>query len=90
MRDYLERNWSRLGPKLIGKLHVCAADTDGFYSHLAVHLMDDFLQATRDPHAPGSFEYGPPGSHHGWQPTTNEELVRTIAKYMESHRPSGE
>jgi hypothetical protein len=56
LRDYLERNWPRLGPKLIGKLHVCAADTDGFYSHLALHLLDDFLRATRDPHEPGSFQ----------------------------------
>jgi hypothetical protein len=90
LRDYLERNWPRLGPKLIGKLHVCAADTDSFYSNLAVHLLEDFLRTTRDPHETGSFQYGPPGSHHGWQPTSNEELVRTMAKYMVSHRPSGD
>ena len=88
LRDYLERNWPRLGPKLIGKLHVCAAETDSFYSNLAVHLLEDFLRTTRDPHETGSFQYGPP-LPHGWKPTKNEEMVRTMAKYMVSHRPSG-
>lgn len=85
LRDYLARNWSRLGPNLIGKLHVCAADTDGFYSNLAVHLLDEFMQHSVNPHEAGSFQYGPVGSHHGWQPTSNSELIRTMAKYVADH-----
>jgi len=85
LRDFLARNWSHLGPNLIGKLHVCAADTDSFYSNLAVHLLDEFMQHSENPHETGSFQYGPPGSHHGWQPTSNSELLRTMAKYMADH-----
>ena len=86
LREYTARNWSRLGPKLIGKLHVCAADTDGYYSHLAVRLLDEFMQSTRNPHERGTFQYGPPGSHHGWQPTSNEELIREMARHYQSHQ----
>lgn len=89
LREYLARNWPRIGPQLLGKLHVCAADTDAYYSHLAVKLLEEFMRSTRDPHDAGEFHYGPPGSHHGWSPLTNTELVRTIAKHIAGHAPSG-
>ena len=85
LREYMARNWSTLGPKLAGKLHVCAADTDSFYSNLAVHLFEDYMQHSDNPHVTGTFQYGPVGSHHGWQPMSNSELLRTMAKYMAEH-----
>lgn len=81
LREYLSRNWWVVGPKLAGKLHLCAAETDGFYSNLAVHLFEDFLRNTREPHVDGEFHYGPPGSGHGWQPISNAALVRQLAKF---------
>ena len=87
LREFLARNWPQLGPKLNGKLHLCAAEKDGFYSNLAVHLFEEFMQGTQNPHVDAEFQYGPPGSHHGWQPTSNAALVRTLAKYMADRRP---
>lgn len=89
LREYLARNWSRLGPLLVNKLHVCAADSDAYYSHLAVRLLEEFMRSTQNPHDAGEFHYGPPGSHHGWSPFTNVELVRTMAKHIVDHAPSG-
>ena len=89
LREYLARNWSRLGPQLVDKLHVCAADADAYYSHLAVKLLEAFMRATQNPHDAGEFHYGPPGSHHGWSPTTNAVLVRTMAKHIADHAPAG-
>jgi hypothetical protein len=89
LREYLARNWPRLGPQLVGKLHVCAADTDAYYSHLAVKLLEEFMRSTENPHDAGEFHYGPPGSHHGWSPLSNSELVRTIAKHIVDHAPAG-
>ncbi len=87
LREFLARNWPQLGPKLRGKLHLCAAETDGFYSNLAVHLFEEFMKGTQNPHVEAEFQYGPPGSHHGWQPTSNAALVKTLAKYMADRRP---
>ena len=82
LREYLARNWSQLGPKLKGKLHLTAAEKDGFYSNLAVHLFEEFMRSTQNPHVVAEFRYGPPGSHHGWQPMSNAALVRIMAKHI--------
>lgn len=82
LREYLERNWSLLGPQLAGKLHLYCGDEDGGYFNLAVYLLEDFLKNTSDPHYAGSFTYGRPLKGHGWQPMTNAELVRIIAEHI--------
>jgi S-formylglutathione hydrolase FrmB len=88
LREYLERNWNRVGPQLIGKIHVYCGDDDTFYLNLAVYLLEDFLENTRNPYYGGSFTYGRPLKRHGWEPTTNAELVRTMARFVASHSPA--
>lgn len=90
LREFLAREWPRLGRHLTGKLHVYAAAVDSFYSNFAVRLLDEFMQGTRDPHDPGSFQYGPPGSRHGWQPMTHAELLNEIARHMTANTPAGQ
>ena len=90
LREFLSRKWPQIGPKLAGKLHVCAAAVDSFYSNFAVHLLDEFMQGTKDPHDPGIFQYGPPASRHGWQPVTNAELLQEMARYIAARTPPGE
>jgi len=90
LRDYLERNWSKIGPQLVGKIHVICGDADNGYLNLAVYLLEDFLESTKEPYYAGSFEYGRPMKGHGWQPTTNAELVKTMATYITAHSPAGE
>ncbi len=90
LREFLSREWPRLGPKLVGKLHVYAAAVDSFYSNFAVRLLDEFMQGTENPHDPGSFHYGPPSSRHGWQPITNAELLREIARHIAERSPPNE
>ncbi len=86
LREFLARNWSRMGPKLKGKLHLTAAEKDGFYSNLAVHLFEEFMRGTRNPHIDADFQYGPPGSHHGWQPISNAALIRRMVQEMEAQK----
>jgi hypothetical protein len=90
LREFLERNWSGLGPKLVGKLHVFCGDEDGGFANLAVYLLEDFLEGTKSPYYGGSFQYGRPLKGHGWQPTTNAELVRTMATYIARRAPASE
>jgi len=79
LRDYLERNWSRIGPQLAGKIHVYVGDMDSFYLNLAVYYLEDFLEHRTNPYYAGSVTYGRPKKPHGWQPMTDAELVRMMA-----------
>lgn len=58
LRYYLEKNWSWLGPKLVGKLHVYVGDMDTFYLNNAVRLLENFLEKTKHPYYEGVIEYG--------------------------------
>ena len=86
LRDYLERNWGTLGPKLKGQLHVFVGDMDTFYLNLAVYRLEEFLKRAR-PAADAEVGYGRPRKPHGWQPWTNAELMRIMARHIERHRP---
>lgn len=59
----LERNWATLGPKLEGKLHLTVGDGDTYYLNNAVHLLEQFLDSTRNPHSDATFQYGPRMPH---------------------------
>jgi hypothetical protein len=87
LREYLERNWSIVGPHLAGKLHIYCGEEDGGYFNLAVYLLEDFLKNSSDPHYSGSFTYGRPLKGHGWQPMTNAELVQIMAEHIRAHAP---
>ena len=88
LREFLDRNWPRIGSQLEGKIHVYIGDEDNGYANLAVYMLEDFLEGTKNPYYAGSFQYGRPLKGHGWQPTTNAELVKTMAKQIEKHAPA--
>jgi len=86
LRDYLERHWQTLGPKLKGQIHIYVGDMDTFYLNVAVYQLEQFLiHAT--PAYGGVIEYGRPLKPHGWQPFTNAELIRMMAAHVARHRP---
>jgi hypothetical protein len=90
LRDYLQRNWAKIGPSLVGKLHLFSGDMDNYYLNLGVYELEDFLVNARDPEYGGAFVYGRPMKGHGWQPTTNAELIRTMAGHIAAHAPKNE
>ncbi len=59
----LKRDWSTLGPKLEGKLHLAVGDGDTYFLNNAVHLLQNTLDATRNPHSDATFQYGPGMPH---------------------------
>lgn len=87
LRYNLEKNWSRIGKDLIGKIHVYVGDMDNYYLNLAVYLLEDFLKNTVSPQAEAEFEYGRPTKGHGWQPMTGAEMVRAMARHIETTAP---
>jgi hypothetical protein len=58
LRYIMERDWSKIGPKLAGKIHIYCGDMDNYYLNNAVYLMEDFLKATKDPHSDAEVDYG--------------------------------
>ncbi|HUB00163.1 MAG TPA: alpha/beta hydrolase-fold protein [Terracidiphilus sp.] len=59
----LKRDWPTLGPKLEGKLHFAVGDGDTYFLNNAVHMLQNQLEATRNPHSDATFQYGPGMPH---------------------------
>jgi hypothetical protein len=63
----LQRDWTTLGPKLQGKLHIYVGSDDTYFLNDAVYLMEDFLKQTGTPgHGvpyDGEVRYGPRAEH---------------------------
>lgn len=87
LTEYLRRNWTKMGPSLAGKIHVYVGDMDSYYLNLACYDMENFLKNTSYPYYDGTFEYGRPEKGHGWQPVTQENLVRMMADHIVANAP---
>jgi hypothetical protein len=91
LRDYVERNWSTIGPKLVGKLHVAVGDMDNYFLNLGVYRFETFLESTKEPgkgpYYAGTIEYGRPLKPHGWQPWTNQELLQIMKRHIDRNAP---
>ena len=86
LRDYLERNWSQVGPNLVGKLHFICGDMDNFYLNLSMYRLEEFLKSAKDTEYGGSFTYGRPmigHEYYGYDPwpiPMLEEMAATISR----------
>jgi hypothetical protein len=90
LRLYLANNWTRIGPSLVGKIHVYCGDMDNYYLNLAVYLLQDYLEHTTNPAYGGTFDYGRPLKGHGWQPMSSADLIRTMADVVSHQAPAGQ
>jgi hypothetical protein len=99
----LQRDWSTLGPKLQGKIHLYVGSDDTYFLNDAVYLMQDFLDKTGTPGFgvpyQGEVKYGP-RAEHCWNgdPTKanaysrmhyNQMYVKQIVERMEKTAPRG-
>lgn len=82
LREYAARNWSTIGPPLVGKLHFFAGDMDDFYLNLAVYDFQDFLKNTTNPHYEAPFTFGRPMKGHSWHNWTWAGFVREVGAYL--------
>jgi hypothetical protein len=89
LRDYVHQNWSKIGPSLVGKLHILCGDMDDFYLAPAVYMMQDELESQKNPAYGGDFRYGRPMKGHGWSPMTNADLIREMAAQIARTAPAG-
>jgi hypothetical protein len=87
LRAILARDWTTLGPKLVGKLHLYVGDDDSFYLDNAVELMEKFLESTKTPYYAGSITYKR-GAPHCYSPAA-KELLDAMAQHIERNAPVG-
>jgi hypothetical protein len=77
----LQRDWTTLGPKLVGKLHFKVGTRDTFYLDGPVRLIQKFLETTNNPYYAGDFEYGPHQPHGYWgDPSLPQFVGRSVAQ----------
>lgn len=86
---YLAKEWPRIGPSLVGKLRVFTGEMDQFYLAPSVYLLQEFLEGTTSPYYAGEFGFGRPMKGHGWQPWTNADLLRIMARQVARNAPVG-
>ncbi|MDH4273256.1 MAG: alpha/beta hydrolase-fold protein [Candidatus Aminicenantes bacterium] len=87
LRHYLETNWSWLGPKLVGKLHVYVGDMDTFFLNNAVVLLENFLKKTENPYYEGVVEYSD-RKGHCWGPF-GAQLFNLFKEHIIKYAPVG-
>ena len=89
LREYAQRNWATLGPKVASKLHFFSGDMDDFYLNLAVYRFEEFVKGTElGKNVP--FTYGRPMKGHSWHVMTWAELVRQMGTHVRKNAPPGE
>ena len=85
LRLILENNWSTLGPKLQGKIHIGVGDADTYFLNNAVHRLDSFLSRANPPFA-GTILYGP-RQGHCWGGLTDRQISEQMSAAIEQARP---
>jgi len=83
LRYILERDWKKIGHKLVGKIHIYTGDMDSFYLNNAVYLMEEFLENTKDPYYAGEIDYGD-RAEHCW--SGNHENPNSISRLTYNQR----
>lgn len=59
----LQRDWSTLGPKVRGKLHIYVGEADNYFLNDAVYLTEDILKSLSNPSADAEVDYQPRAEH---------------------------
>jgi hypothetical protein len=82
----LKRDWTRLGPKLEGKLHIYVGEADNYYLNNAVYLVEDFLRTTKNPNYGGLVDYEP-RAEHCWNGDHTRPNALSRLRYHQFYAP---
>jgi hypothetical protein len=99
LRYIMERDWTVLGPKLRGKIHITSGTMDNGYLNNAVYQVEDFFKQTQDPPAEAEIIYGERREHCFTGDTENpnnvgsrtmhQRYMPAMAKWMIRTAPRG-
>jgi hypothetical protein len=63
LRYIMQRDWTKIGPKLTGKIHITSGTMDNGYLNNAVYQTEEFFKSTIDPPANAEIIYGERREH---------------------------
>ena len=82
----IKRDWSRLGPKLRGKIHIYAGEMDNFYLNNAVRFTEGMLSQLRNPTAESEVDYECL-AEHCWNGDHSNPIWLSRLMYVQIHAP---
>ena len=82
----LEKNWSVLGPKLEGKLHIYVGSADTYFLNDAVYYLEDVLKELKNPPYGGEVKYGE-RFEHCWNGDPNVPNYLSRLRYNTMYLP---
>lgn len=59
----IQRDWSKIGPKLAGKIHIYVGDMDNYYLNNAVYTAEDMIKKLDNPKCNCEVDYGDRAEH---------------------------
>jgi hypothetical protein len=87
--QYLKKNWSQIGPKLVDKIRVYTGTMDTYFLNNSTKELEAWMKTTENPHYEGYFLYGD-GKPHCWSgPGTSMERLKEMAQHILRHKPDG-
>jgi hypothetical protein len=99
LRYIMQRDWTVLGPKLRGKIHITSGTMDNGYLNNAVYQMEDFFKKTEDPPADAEIIYGERREHcftgdtenpnNVGSRTVHQRFMPAMAKWIIKTAPKG-
>lgn len=87
--EYLKRNWTTVGPKLIDKIHVYTGTMDTFGLNNSTEQLERWMKTTESPHYEGFFLYGDRKPHCWSGPATAAERLKEMATLVMRKKPDG-
>lgn len=87
LRNFLEKNWSVLGPKLVDKVHVYVGDADNFFLNNSTRKLQEWMKKTEAPHYEGRFTYGATKGHCWSGPVGSADRVKEMAEFILQRMP---
>ena len=63
LKDYVQKNWNTLGPKIAGKIWIWGADMDSYYLNPALRAFDRMLEQTNNPKSDAIITFTPMTAH---------------------------
>jgi len=87
--EYLKRNWTTVGPKLVDKLHIYTGSMDTYYLDVAVRQLQDWMRTTQNPHYEPYIEYGLFRPHCYSGTVSTAERLREMAAFGLAQMPAG-
>jgi hypothetical protein len=87
--EYLKKNWTSVGPRIVDKIHVYTGTMDTFELNNATQELEKWMKTTENPHYEGYFLYGDRKPHCWSGPATPAERLKEIATHVISKKPDG-